>query len=324
MSLPAVPTNLTVCTDDVFPEYLVEHGGVNDVLRRLVRYGLDPLQAIRCATINNAYRLRRDDLGWVAAGRRADLVVLPDLTEMRPSFVYAGGDRVAAAGAMTRPIAEGPAPLPRPSMHLSALAPDDFRVRIPAVSAGRVRVRTVKGARFTAWGELDVEVRNGFVEVPHYASVMTVIHRHGRSTVGPQSAIIEGWGRWRGAFATSYAHDSHNLVVYGADSHEMAIAANAVIEMGGGSAVVQNGAITAQMAFPVAGLLSAKTPGEVVQEHRAVVEAAGAVVKWEGPYRTFKALSGQCLACNAGPHLTDLGLTDGTTQRLVPVLMSES
>ena len=74
-----IPTSLTVCTDDVFPDYLVEHGGVNDVLRRLIRYGLDPLQAIRCATINNAIRLRRDDLGLVAAGRRADLVALSDL-----------------------------------------------------------------------------------------------------------------------------------------------------------------------------------------------------------------------------------------------------
>ena len=75
-TLPVIPTSLTVCTDDVFPDYLVEHGGINDVLRRLIRYGLDPLQAIRCATINNAIRLRRDDLGLVAAGRRADLVAL--------------------------------------------------------------------------------------------------------------------------------------------------------------------------------------------------------------------------------------------------------
>ena len=78
-TLPVIPTSLTICTDDVFPDYLVEHGGINDVLRRLIRYGLDPLQAIRCATINNAIRLRRDDLGLVAAGRRADLVALSDL-----------------------------------------------------------------------------------------------------------------------------------------------------------------------------------------------------------------------------------------------------
>src|SRR5262249_43718696 len=71
-SLPVIPSSLTVCTDDVFPDHLVEKGGMSDVLRRLIRYGLEPLQAIRCATINNAIRLRRDDLGLLAAGPPPD------------------------------------------------------------------------------------------------------------------------------------------------------------------------------------------------------------------------------------------------------------
>ncbi len=95
-----IPATLTVCTDDVFPDYLVENGGVADVLRRLIRYGLDPLQAIRCATINNAIHLRRDDLGMVAAGRRADLVLLRDLNEITVDTVYVGGRCVAANGRM--------------------------------------------------------------------------------------------------------------------------------------------------------------------------------------------------------------------------------
>ena len=70
--LPVIPTSLTICTDDVFPDILVGRGGINDVLRRLIRYGLDPLQAIRCATINNAIRLRRDDLGQAGLAEPAD------------------------------------------------------------------------------------------------------------------------------------------------------------------------------------------------------------------------------------------------------------
>ena len=97
---------------------------------------------------------------------------------------------------------------------------------------------------------------------------------------------------------------------------DAALAANVVIEMGGGSAVVREGQVVAQLAFPVAGLLSALPPQEVAREHLALVEAAGTVIEWEGKYRTFKALSGQCLACNAGPHLTDLGLTDGGTREV--------
>src|SRR5207237_10515575 len=99
-ALPVVPVNLTICTDDVFPDYLVEKGGVGDVLRRLIRYGLDPRQAIRCATINAAIHLRRDDIGMVAAGRRAELVVLADLEEIAVEAVYVDGRRVAADGRM--------------------------------------------------------------------------------------------------------------------------------------------------------------------------------------------------------------------------------
>ena len=134
--------------------------------------------------------------------------------------------------------------------------------------------------------------------------------------------IIEGWGRWRGAFATSYSHDSHNLVVYGHDPEEMALAANTVIDMGGGNAVVKDRRVTAKIAYPVAGMLSLKSPGEVAREHHAVVDAAGEVCEWQPPYRTFKALEGQCLACNPGPHLTDLGLTDGTAKEIRPMLVT--
>ena len=315
-TLPVVPHSLTVCTDDVFPEYLVEKGGVCDVIRRMIRYGMAPIQAIRCATINNAIRLRRDDLGQVCAGRRADLALLSDLREVSVAHVYVNGQRIASDGAMSVELDAAPLPLPMRTMKLGKLSPDSFRLRIPDMQNGRALVRTIRGARFNTWSELEVEVREGCAVIPETVSVMTVIHRHGRNDLGPQTAIIEGWGRWGGAYATSYSHDSHNLVAYGHDPDEMALAANTVIEMGGGNVVVRHGRVVASTAFPVAGLLSAKPPIDVAREHRAVVDAAGEIVEWQGPYRTFKALSGQCLACNPGPHLTDLGITDGESKRI--------
>ena len=315
-TLPVVPHSLTVCTDDVFPEYLVEKGGVCDVIRRMIRYGMAPIQAIRCATINNAIRLRRDDLGQVCAGRHADLALLSDLREVSVAHVYVNGQRIASDGAMTVELDAASLPLPMRTMKLGKLSPDSFRLRIPDMQNGRALVRTIRGARFNTWSELEVEVREGCAVIPETVSVMTVIHRHGRNDLGPQTAIIEGWGRWGGAYATSYSHDSHNLVVYGHDPDEMALAANTVIEMGGGNVVVRHGRVVASTAFPVAGLLSAKPPLDVAREHRAVVDAAGEIVEWQGPYRTFKALSGQCLACNPGPHLTDLGITDGESKQI--------
>ena len=313
-TLPVIPSSLTICTDDIFPDDLVSKGGVNDALRRLIRYGLDPLQAIRCATINNAIRLRREDLGMVSAGRRADLIALSDLREITVETVYTGGKRVAAQGRMIEALKPAAAPPAGNTMKLPPLTLDDVRVRIPGFRDGRATIRTIKGARFTSWSERDVEVSDGFAVLPPDVSVMTVAHRHGLSNLKPQTAIIEGWDRWSGAFATSYAHDSHNLIIYAHDPQEMMLAGNTVIAMGGGNAVVKDGKVIAKIAYPVAGMLSTEEPAEVARLHHAMVEAAGQVCAWQQPYRVYKALSGQSLACNPGPHLTDLGLTDGGTK----------
>jgi adenine deaminase len=319
-TLPVIPSSLTVCTDDVFPDYLVANGGINDVLRRLIRYGLDPLQAIRCATINNAIRLRREDLGLVAAGRRADLVALSDLKEVTVEAVWSGGRHVAQGGKMIVPVAGIEPPLEN-TMKVAPLTPDDFRIRVPSVTNGRALIQTIKGARFNSWSETEVEVRDGFAVVPENLSLMAIVHRHGRNEPKPALAIIEGWDRWGGAFATSYSHDSHNLILYGHDAAELALAANAVIGMHGGIVVVRGGKVVAQLAYPVAGMLSLDPPAEVARAHQRIVEAAGEICAWQPPYRTFKALSGQSLACNPGPHLTDLGLTDGTTKEIRPGLI---
>jgi adenine deaminase len=281
---------------------------------------MEPLQAIRCATVNNAIRLRRDDLGLVAAGRRADLVALSDLADVRVEAVYTGGRHVAQSGRMIVPTVEVAPPLQN-TMQVAPLAADDFRIRIPGVTNGRALIQTIKGARFNSWSEIEVEVRDGFAVAPPALSVMAIVHRHGRNDPKPQLAVIEGWDRWGGAFATSYSHDSHNLILYGHDPAELALAANTVIGMQGGIVVVKDRQVVAQLAYPVAGMLSLGDPAEVAAAHKRIVEAAGDVCTWQPPYRTFKALSGQSLACNPGPHLTDLGLTDGATKDIRPTLI---
>ena len=100
-SLPQFPQTLTICTDDVFPDDLATVGGMIDVLRRLVRYGMAPIDAVRAATLNAAMRLGRHDLGLVGPGRRADLIVLSDLTDMVVERVFASGREVASDGKLT-------------------------------------------------------------------------------------------------------------------------------------------------------------------------------------------------------------------------------
>jgi adenine deaminase len=172
--------------------------------------------------------------------------------------------------------------------------------------------------RFTQWNEAAATVQDGIVALPDGAIFMAVVHRHGRAPATPRLGVLEGWSTWRGAFATTVAHDSHNLVVFGRDPVDMAVAANAVIEADGGMAVAGGGAVQALLPLPVCGLLSDAPTVEVAAAFRALKQAAEPIADWKPPYLVFKAVVGASLACNPGPHVTDLGITDGTTGEVFP------
>ena len=312
-ALPQIPQTLTICTDDVFVDDLVTAGGMIDVLRRLIRRGLAPMQALRCATLNAAMRIGRRDLGLVAPGRRADLIVLSDLAGFAVTRVYASGRLVARDGELLEPLPVSPAGMPADTMQVPCLAASDFILRAPGVNAGQVRLRTVARPRFTEWREVVADVKDGAVVLPDDSLMMAVIHRHGHAPPTPVLGILQEWSIWRGAIATTVAHDSHNLVVFGRDPADLAAAANAVIAAGGGMAVASKGSATAVLRLPVCGLLSDASAKDVAAEFRELRAAADAIVDWQPPLLTFKAIVGASLACNPGPHVTDVGITDGST-----------
>jgi adenine deaminase len=312
-TLPQIPQTLTICTDDVFPDDLVHAGGMIDVLRRLVARGMAPLQALRCATLNAAMRLGRRDLGLIAPGRRADIAVLSDLAGLVVTQVFASGARVAQDGRLLVAMPPNPPGAPLATMQVPLLSNSDFIIRAPGVGKGKVRLRTVAKPRFTEWAEAIAEVDNGAVSLPDDAIMMAVIHRHGKAPAAPVLGVLQGWSKWRGALATSVAHDSHNLVVFGREPADLAAAANAVIETGGGMAVATGGKVMAKLPLPVCGLLSDAPAAEVASELRMLRAAADAIIDWQPPLLTFKAIVGASLACNPGPHVTDVGITDGST-----------
>lgn len=321
-TLPHLSSQITVCTDDVPPDMLLEKGGIVALLNMLIEQGLPATDVLRMATLNAAIRLQRNDLGLIAAGRIADLVVFDSLAQLSAQQVYVAGKLMAQQGKMLVPLSANPnVTAPRDTLQLQPLAAGDFVLKVPAIRHGQATLRHIKGARFTQWNETTVEVRNGEVQIPAGFSLIWVQHRHGRHQATPQLALLEGWGELRGAIATSYSHDSHNLVVLGRDAADMALAANALIASGGGMALSQNGAILAQVAMPIAGMLSDLPAAELAQQFKNLRDLSAQIADWEPPYRVFKAIEGTCLACNAGPHLTDLGLTDGTTRQIVdPVI----
>ncbi|MFK4259553.1 MULTISPECIES: adenine deaminase [Agrobacterium] len=318
-ALGHLPQTLTLCTDDVFPDDLLRGGGLDDVVRRLVRYGLKPEWALRAATLNAAQRLGRADLGLIAAGRRADIVVFEDLSGFSPLHVLAGGRAVAEAGHMLVDIPACDAAALEGSMKLPLRAADDFRV---ACEGARVRLATIDRPRFTQWGEAEAEVKDGFVVPPEGATMISVTHRHGKAEPVTRTGFLTGWGRWNGAFATTVSHDSHNLTVFGGNAEDMALAANAVIATGGGMAVASEGKVTALLPLPLSGLVSDAPLEDVAQAFEELRAAVGKVVDWQPPYLVFKACFGATLACNIGPHQTDMGIADVLTGRVMesPVL----
>jgi adenine deaminase len=316
-SLPLLPTHLVAATDDLFALTLLTDGGIDHLLRRLIAHGMDPVVAIRCATYNAAYRLQRADLGLVAAGRRADVVILSDLARVDVEHVLTDGRLVASNGRMLVDVVEGPSDPPLDTMRLASLDPSDMVLRVDAPD-GTHRIRVVADPVMTRWDETDVQVRDGIVQLPEGYLVQVTVHRHGRITPTPHAALLSGWGEWTGAVATTVAHDTHNLVVFGRDPQDMATAANTVINSSGGVAVVRAGAVLAHVALPIAGILSPLPAAELADAQRAVQDAA-IEIGLSPEYLTqplFQVMLSS-LACLPGPHITDVGLIDGTTGELV-------
>lgn len=315
-TLPSLPPTLVICTDDVLPDDLLAKGGMRDTLARIIARGMAPVAAIRCATLHAALRLGRTDIGLVAPGRIADIAVLSDLQGVVVEGCIAAGRVVAWDGAMRVELPRGADGL-RGTMKLSPLSADAFLSRVKGVADGEALLPVVLGSRFTSLGSARVAVRNGIAALPDGLSLLAVIHRHGRADATPSVGLVEGWGEMRGAVATSLAHDSHNLLVFGRDPADMAAAANAVIGADGGMAVARSGAVTALLPLPIAGLLSDAPLTETAAALARVRAAAGEVMDWLPPYRVFRGLTGASLACNPGPRVTDRGIADGATRVLL-------
>ena len=322
LALPHLSSQITLCTDDVPPDHLLEKGGLIALVKLLISHGLRAEDVLRMATFNAAIRMQRSDLGLIAPGRTADIIAFDSLENLHPHAVYVAGNCVAKESKLlfTPAAASGVTP-PLDTMRLSALTADDFCMKIPGLTNGKARLRNIKGARFTQWSEVTVDVKDGVVQLPEGFSLIWVQHRHGRHDATPKMALLEGWGELRGAIATSYSHDSHNLVVLGRSPADMVVAANQLISSCGGMALSQNGTLLAKVDMPIAGMLSELPAEQLAEQFKNLRELSAQIADWEPPYRVFKAIEGTCLACNAGPHLTDLGLTDGGLREIVdPVL----
>jgi len=297
------------------PETLLATGHLNHAVRTAIAAGLDPLLAIQLATVNAAeYIGRRHDVGSIAPGRCADILLVEDLTDLRPHRVIADGRTIDPRAELPR--LEPPAAFRR-TVHLKRpLTGEDLRIEA-AGEAVRVRaIGMVPGALATEHRIVEARITGGSVEADPELDLAKAasVERHGGSgSIG--LGFVQGLGLARGAVATTVAHDNHNLFVVGTNDADMLAAVERLAEAGGGMVAVEDGETKALVELPIAGLLSDRPVAEVAEQVRALDRAyADLGTTIEYPFMMVSFLS---LGVIPALRLTNRGLVDGREFALV-------
>jgi adenine deaminase len=298
---PLTERRLCFCTDDRQPADLLEEGSIDHMIRVAIAEGVDPVVAIRMATLNPAEHYGLRDRGAVAPGRRADLVVFSDLTAPRAEKLFYRGALVEEGGWPQRTMAS----LPQ-TVHID---PDrlDFSIR---AEGRRVRaIGVIPDQLVTTALVMDAAVVDGHAVADPGRDLlkMAVVERH-RGTGGMGIGFVHGIGLREGAIAGTVAHDHHNLVVIGADDVSMRTAALAVARAGGGLAAALGESVLALLPLPLAGLMSDRPIEEVRDGMHLLLDAArGLGTTLRDPYMAMSFLA---LEVIPALKLTDLGLVD--------------
>ena len=310
-------------SDDTHPHTLIQHGHLDYIVRRAIEEGVDPVTAIQMVTINVAQCFQLDhDMGSVAPSKCADMVLLDDLNTCHVTDVFIDGEYVAKDG---RIIAEfGTYTYPEKavnSVHLERLTAEDFQIACTGDHADVHAIEIIPARVGTFDRIVKLPVYDGGIAADPAQDVLkvAVFERHKRTgTVG--KGFVKGFGIRRGALAQTVAHDAHNLLVVGSNDEDMALAANTLIECGGGLAAVLDGKVLSVVELPIAGLMS----------DRPIEEMSASIEKMEqtwvdmgstlpSPFMTMALIP---LACLPETRLTNRGLVDCRTFAFIDLVVN--
>ncbi len=317
------PRNFILCTDDCHSGTLVNDGHMNRVVRHAIACGCDPLIALQMATINTAthFGLERE-IGSITPGRRADIILSSNLTELPIEMVIARGHAVAENGEIKVecPHLNWPATA-RDTVRLGhVLTETDFEIKAPP-GANRVQanvIGVVENQAPTKALKSELPIIGGLVEGEGDVCQIALVERH-RATGGVTNAFVSGFGyEGRMAMASTVAHDSHHMIVVGTDRDQMALAANRLAEVGGGITIFRDGQELALVELPIAGLMSDSPAADVAAKAEQMVEAMQAC----GCQLNNAYMQHSLLALVVIPELriSDLGLVDVRTFEKIDLL----
>ena len=314
-------------SDDTHPNTLISEGHLDHIIRCAVREGLDPVKAIQYVTINPATCFRMDhEMGSIAPGKCADIVFFRDLNDIRITRTIIDGEVVAENGRMTVEIGKSAFPSAvYDTMHVgSPITPGSFKIAAPAGrSSVKARVIEIIPNRVGNYERvMDLKIKDGFAEADPARDIMKMAvfeRHHATGTVG--RGFVKGFGFQKGAMAQTVAHDAHNLLVAGTNDEDMALAANTLIECGGGLCAVADGKVLALVPLPIAGLMNdlpVEQMAELVDRLSAAWKEMGCVIN--SPYMTMALIP---LACLPELRLTNRGLVDCRSFSFVDLFVQE-
>jgi len=242
-------------TDDKHPGDLLSEGHVNYMLKLAVANGIAPALAVKMASLNAAEYYGLDKIGAIAPGYYADIAVLEDFESCKAALVMKSGEIVARNGVPDYEMPRSHKLPLRSSVNIKALTTDDLAIHASDAEANIIGL--VPGQITTEWFRERVKSRDGLV-VPDTAAdvvkVAVVERHHASGNIG--LGLVRGFGLKRGAFASSVAHDSHNIIVVGMDETDMLCCIMRIAEMQGGLCVCADGNVVESLPLPIAGLMS--------------------------------------------------------------------
>lgn len=311
-------------SDDMVPEDLLRYGHMNDIVRRTIAVGIDPVEAIQMVTINPATHFGFDDIGLLAPGKKADIAVISDLAQMTVAQVYVGGVKLAENGELTRDIPSYIYPESvKKSVQRKPVKLTDLQLSSGGAH-GSVQVRAIEvipDQNLTGAGIYTAQVIDGVVQpsVENDLLPLLVVERHGRSgRIG--KTFVRGMKLKAGAIAESVAHDTHNIIVTGTNYADMVTAVNRVIAMDGGIAMIEGGKVVGDLPLRIGGLMTDELTGKemsarITELHRLAREELGCTL-----HVPFMHLSFLSLVTSPAWKITDIGLIDADAFTVLPPL----
>jgi adenine deaminase len=314
---------LVLVTDDMVAEDLIQYGHMNDVIRRTIKEGIDPVEAIQMATINPAYHFGLKDIGVLAPGKVADICVISNLMEMQVAMVFVGGALASKGKELLLEIPSYTYPVSvKNSMRRKKVTIEELVIPSNKLQEQIRGIQVIVDQNLTGCVEDSLPVTEGHIAASTEKDILPLlsIERHGISKrIG--KTFVKGMGLKYGAIAQSIGHDTHNLLVCGVSYEDMTTAANRVIAMGGGIAMVKDGKVVADLPLPVAGLITDELTGTEVCERINILDKLAETELKCSIHSPFMHLSFLSLVTSAKWKISDYGLIDAETYDIIDTVV---